>query len=229
VEVVEPGNGKVIVSGGWDNCMTFWDVSNNKSIQNINLNAKVYCMSSRGNVLAVGLSNRRVNCYDLRKLGQTIRSEESTLKYQLRCIDVFPKGDGYAIASVEGRTSIEYFIENRKEDKFSFKCHRQDINKDDSNVYSVNALRCHPMGVLATGGSDGSMSIWDKDAKSRLKTFNCLRLPVVALDFDRTGQKLGYATSYDWSQGVSKWNESLQKPQIFLHILKREDIMSEKH
>ncbi|ETO36957.1 hypothetical protein RFI_00105, partial [Reticulomyxa filosa] len=247
VEVVDSGNNNTIVSGSWDNTVIFWDANNKKAIQTLNMNAKVYCMSSRGNVLAVGLANKYVNCYDLRKLSQPVQSKPSMLLSQLRSLDVLPTGDGYAAASVEGRTSLEYFnnpyafvcfffmfvscnsylIQKIMTNSFTFKCHRQDL-RNDVHIYSVNVLRFHPSGALTSGGSDGGIFIWDTKNRSRIKAFTRLRLPIVALDFDRSGQKLAYATSYDWSQGLTKWNENLQKPQIFLHTLKKEDVIVEK-
>ena len=56
---------------------------------------------------------------------------------------------------------------------YSFRCHRkeQDINnKDKILVHAVNDINFHPVhGTFSTAGSDGTVSFWDKDARTRLK------------------------------------------------------------
>lgn len=73
---------------------------------------------------------------------------------------------------------------------------------------------------VALLGSDGTLHIWDKDSRIRLKSctfysravIHILRLLVLlpvdsvggsisAMEFNRTGTMLAYAISYDWSKG----------------------------
>ena len=51
---------------------------------------------------------------------------------------------------------------------------------------------------MATAGSDGTISIWDKDSRQRLKPMNSLGGPVTAITFNKGGNLLAYAVSYDW-------------------------------
>lgn len=57
----------------------------------------------------VATADRRVVCHDLRSLAEPEFERESSLKYQTRCVRVFPDGSGFAISSIEGRVAIEYF------------------------------------------------------------------------------------------------------------------------
>lgn len=65
----------------------------------------------------------------------------------------------------------------------------------------VNAISFHPVhGTLATVGSDGRFSFWDKDARTKLKTSEQLDQPITACCFNHNGNIFAYASSYDWSK-----------------------------
>lgn len=67
--------------------------------------------------------------------------------------------------------------------------------------YQVNAISFHPVhGTLATVGSDGRFSFWDKDARTKLKTSEQLDQPITACCFNHNGNIFAYASSYDWSK-----------------------------
>lgn len=55
-------------------------------------------------------AGRRIVCFDPRMLGAgAVFDRESSLKYQTRCVRCFPDGQGFAVASIEGRVALEYF------------------------------------------------------------------------------------------------------------------------
>lgn len=79
-------------------------------------------------------------------------------------------------------------------------------------IYPVNAIAVHPKyGTFATGGSDGTVCIWDSVAKKRLAYFPkqimyCRLLysyspGVSALAFNAEGSHLAIAFSYSFEQG----------------------------
>lgn len=57
----------------------------------------------------IGTSNRHIWVYDMRTLVEPEQRRVSSLKYQTRCLRVFPDQKGYAVGSVEGRVAVEYF------------------------------------------------------------------------------------------------------------------------
>merc|ERR1712173_447677 len=79
---------------------------------------------------------------------------------------------GYALGSVEGRVAIQYVNAPNPKDNFTFKCHRSNgVTDGFQDIYAVNDIAFHPAhGTLATVGSDGRFSFWDKDARTKLKT-----------------------------------------------------------
>ena len=69
------------------------------------------------------------------------------------------------------------------------------------DIYAVNGIAFHPAhGTLATVGSDGRFSFWDKDARTKLKTSEQLDQPISACCFNHNGNIFAYASSYDWSK-----------------------------
>lgn len=57
----------------------------------------------------IGTSNRHIWVYDMRSLAEPEQRRLSSLKFQTRCVRVFPDQEGYAVGSVEGRVAVEYF------------------------------------------------------------------------------------------------------------------------
>ena len=70
-----------------------------------------------------------------------------------------------------------------------------------STVFQVNDIKFHPThGTLATVGSDGKFSFWDKDARTKLKNSEPMDQPITSCCFNHNGQIFAYAVSYDWSK-----------------------------
>ena len=68
-------------------------------------------------------------------------------------------------------------------------------------LLQVNDIAFHPVhGTLATVGSDGSFSFWDKDARTKLKPSEAMEQPITCCCFNNNGQIFAYAVSYDWSK-----------------------------
>ncbi|MFH4979129.1 hypothetical protein AB6A40_005838 [Gnathostoma spinigerum] len=65
-------------------------------------------------------------------------------------------------------------------------------------------------------GSDGRLSFWDKDARTKLKTTDFLGAPVTRAVIHSGGQMMAYALGYDWSKGHEGYNAANAKSRIFL-------------
>ncbi|RCN53143.1 hypothetical protein ANCCAN_00696 [Ancylostoma caninum] len=65
----------------------------------------------------------------------------------------------------------------------------------------VNDIVFHPQhNTLVTIGSDGRYSMWDKDARTKLKTSDAAPLPLTCAAIHASGQVMAYAIGYDWSR-----------------------------
>lgn len=125
---------------------------------------------------------------------------------------------------------------------FSFKCHRGETtpnpqirSQQDTPVYSVNAISFNTRHkTFSTAGSDGTISFWDKDDRTRLQTYHAKDLnngnglqepptPIVATAFSRDTNLFAYAYSYDWSKGYTGATPSM-KTKVMLHQVRPEEI-----
>ena len=84
----------------------------------------------------------------------------------------------------------------------------------------------HPIhGTFCTGGSDGIISIWDKDTKARTRAFSPFEGPITATAFNRDGKLLAYAVSYDWNKGFA-YNNPQHVNKVVIHPVKTEEVKS---
>ena len=192
----------LVVSGGWDKQLRFWDCRSPNPVGSFQLEERVYAMDVRGGVLAVALAGKKIVIFSLSGNIQQQMSMDSPLKYQSRCISVFPDQSGFAVGSIEGRCAIQYFQQKPGvAENFAFRCHRQDLNnKTESLVHSVNDISFHNYGTFSTVGGDGVVNFWDKDSKQRLKVMDPVGEAITCTTGARgaggTGDRGGGGTRY---------------------------------
>ncbi|XP_018334109.2 mRNA export factor isoform X2 [Agrilus planipennis] len=210
-----------LMTGSWDKTLKFWDTRSNQPLMSITLSERVYCADVDYPMAVVGTAGRQILVYQLENKPQEFKRLESPLKYQHRCVSIFRDKNksptGYALGSVEGRVAIQYVNPTNPKDNFTFKCHRSNGTPNGyQDIYAVNDIAFHPVhGTLATVGSDGTFSFWDKDARTKLKPSETMEQPITRCAFNHNGQIFAYAVSYDWSKGHEFFNP-LKKNYIFL-------------
>jgi cell cycle arrest protein BUB3 len=199
----------LLVSGSWDKTLRGWDMRDRPGSAQFNLETadKVLTMSLAGNVLIVGTANRHVWLYDLRKMDEPFSKRSSSLKFQTRCIRIFPDQTGFATSSVEGRVAIDYIDSSPEyqQQKYAFKCHRSVVDGVPT-VWPVNTIAFHPIyGTFATGGCDGFVNIWDGQNKKRLCQFHKYPTSIASLSFNSDGTFLAIASSYTFEEGEKEY------------------------
>lgn len=197
VDYAESVNG--ILTGSWDKTIKLWDMREKQCVGTYEQsNGKVYSMSVNEEKIVVATSERKVLIWDLRKMGEYMMKRESSLKYQTRCIRLFPNKEGYVMSSIEGRVAVEYLDPNPEvqKRKFAFKCHRNRENNIE-HIYPVNAISFHNVySTFATGGSDCLVNIWDGFNKKRLCQFHQYDTSISSLHFSHDGSTLAIACSF---------------------------------
>jgi mRNA export factor len=155
----------LVVSGGWDRKLKFWDTRSPNPAGVLDMPERVYDLDVRGNLMVVATAARHIITYNVGgSQPQEHSRKESPLKYQSRCVSCFPDQTGFAVGGIEGRVGVQYVQKIPNKDHFAFKCHRQ-----DNNVFSVNGLAFNnTYGTFATVGSDGVVNFWDKGMYERL-------------------------------------------------------------
>lgn len=220
---IKAPNYSCVMTGSWDKTLKFWDMRSAQPVMTIQLPERCYCADVVYPMAVVGTAQRGIIVYQLQNQPQEFKKIESPLKYQHRCVSIFidqkkNEPTGFALGSIEGRVAIQYVQATNPKDNFTFKCHRSNGTSNTvQDIYAVNDIAFHPThGTLATIGSDGRFSYWDKDARTKLKTSEQMEQPITACSFNSNGQLFAYSVSYDWSKGHEYFNPQ-KKNYIFLH------------
>ncbi|XP_030625275.1 mRNA export factor-like [Chanos chanos] len=229
VHWIKAPNYSCVMTGSWDTTLKFWDTRTPNPMLSLQLPERCYCVDVVYPMAVVATAERGLIVYQLENQPSEFRRIESPLKHQHRCVAIFKdkqnKPTGFALGSIEGRVAIHYInTSNPTKDNFTFKCHRSNYLATTStqDIYAVNAISFHPVyGTLATVGSDGCFSFWDKDARTKLKTSEQLDQPITACCFSATGNIFAYASGYDWSKGY-QYNNPQKKNYIFLRCANEE-------
>lgn len=220
--IVRP-NYQCVMTGSWDKTLKFWDLRQQQPIGTIQLPDKCYCSDVYGPMAIVSGGNRFIKVYNLDNQPQEMKTIESPLKYQHRCVSIFldknKNPTGFALGSIEGRVAIQYVETTNPKDNFTFKCHRSQPSQSTTpqDIFAVNDIAFHPVYMtLATVGSDGRFSFWDKDARTKLKTPDLAGdQPISCCAIDARGKIFAYALSYDWHKG-HEFNNPNKKNSIHL-------------
>lgn len=192
-----------LLAGSFDGHVRFLDPRSQNSATVVKSHGrKLFSMDTAPEHVTMACLARQIEVYDPRNWASPLEVRESGLKHQVRTLRTLPRGDGYALATVDGRVSIEYFdpSSEAQNQRFAFKCHRQPGPVEDV-VHPVNLLVFHPVHeTLFTAGLDGYVCLWNWHQRKRMKQYP--QLPswpqaVVAVDVDSTGTLLAVAASDD--------------------------------
>ncbi|XP_065063092.1 mRNA export factor-like [Rhopilema esculentum] len=219
---IQAPNYQCLMTGSWDKSLRFWDLRQPTPVLSLDLKERCYSADVVYPMGVVTTAQKGIIVYQLENTPSEFKRIESPLKYQHRCISIFRDKKnaptGFALGSVEGRVAIQYINPQNPRDNFTFKCHRTDVTTtaQTQDIFAVNDIAFNPQhGTLATVGSDGRFSFWDKDARTKLKTSEQCQQPITCCGFNSTGDIFVYAVGYDWAKGHEYFNPQT-KPVIYL-------------
>eukprot|EP00055_Hartaetosiga_balthica_P018229 m.130894 g.130894 ORF g.130894 m.130894 type:complete len:330 (-) comp9473_c2_seq2:2392-3381(-) len=214
------GHHNLLMTGGWDAKVKFWDTRTSQPAAVIDLKDRVYAADVIDDMAVIATADRNVTVLNLADTPQIVHEQNTQLQMQTRSIKCFPAKDGFAVTSIEGRCSLQYITDARKNDSFSFKCHR-----DKEYVYTVNAVGFHACtNTLTTAGSDGEIIMWDKELKRKNNTLPKAQSPITCLAYsnDENNSILAYGVGYDWSMGYE--GRTKTPDTIMLHLMEEKDV-----
>ncbi|KAF5371866.1 hypothetical protein D9615_009527 [Tricholomella constricta] len=210
-----PGAG-ILATGSWDKTIKYWDLRASQPVATVTLPERCYTFDVQYPLMVVGTAERHIQIFNLTNPNTAYKTIISPLKWQTRVVSCFTAA-----------TNSGYVEDKDSANNFSFKCHRRDNvpnSKDQALVYAVNDISFHPVhGTFSTCGSDGTIHFWDKDARTRLKTFEPAPGPITTTAFNRNGSIFAYAVSYDWSKGHSGMTPG-HPNKLMLHACKEEEV-----
>ena len=230
---------KLVVSGSWDSTLHFHNVSSpgEPQVLSIELPGKVHALAASPTKVVVAMTARLVHIYDLPSVAAHFASgatdasaikpwqqRESSLKFLTRAVSCMPNDAGYATSSIEGRVAVEWFEDSAESQarKYAFKCHRQAAPEEEGGgdvVFPVNALAFHPRyGTFASGGGDGTVALWDAEAKRRMKQYQKIPNSVWALSFSQNGRYLAMGVAPGFETGQEDYSGA-GKTQIIVRGL----------
>ncbi|GAA5825164.1 hypothetical protein JCM11251_006126 [Rhodosporidiobolus azoricus] len=225
VKFFDAGGQPMLVTGSWDKTLRYWDLRQPTPAVTVQLPERCYALDVTYPLMVVGTAERQIQIFNLNTPGQAFKTITSPLRWQTRTIACFPDAAGYAIGTVEGRVAIQHVDDKAASSNFTFKCHRKEdpAPSKSSSVYAVNDIKFHPYGTFSTAGSDGTINFWDKESKTRLKTFDNKGGPIASTSFNHTGRIFAYAVTQDWSGGhMSNKPDFVNK--VYLHPCKDEEV-----
>ncbi|UVC54017.1 hypothetical protein MACJ_003345 [Theileria orientalis] len=221
---------KLLMTCGWDGNVRAWDGRQQGPVWSENVGSKIFASDFKNNVLCVADGLKKLSAWNLENI-QNPQNKiviETSLKLKTKSIAIFPEllgTKGVVCGSIGGRCSVNYFMEQDRKGNFSYKCHRQDQPGRGTQTFPVNAIDFHDKyGTFITGGGDGTFTVWDKDNKTKVKTFNNVNAPVVDIKIMGENNLLAYATSYDWEKGFNKALMKKTIRSIGIIKLKEEDV-----
>ncbi|KAL2120868.1 hypothetical protein VTJ04DRAFT_4895 [Mycothermus thermophilus] len=226
----------ILVSASWDCTLHVHSTANpSLPVLTIPLPGKPHALAASPSKLVVAMTARLVHIYDLPALASSVSSQsqqppqpwqqrESSLKFLTRAVACMPNDAGYATSSIEGRVAVEWFDDSAESQarKYAFKCHRQPAPEDEGGgdiVYPVNALVFHPVhGTFASGGGDGTVALWDAEAKRRMRQYQRFPESVAALAFSGDGKLLAIGVCPGFETGMEDY-DGAGRTKLFIREL----------
>ncbi|KAM0494548.1 hypothetical protein ACHAP9_007110 [Verticillium nonalfalfae] len=216
----------LLITASWDQTLQIHNTKDPSAPNlTISLPGKPHALSASPSKLVVAMTARLVHIYDLTPIPALFsassppdikpwQQRESSLKFLTRAVSCMPNDAGYATSSIEGRVAVEWFEDSPESQarKYAFKCHRQAAPADENGagagdiVYPVNALAFHPVyGTFASGGGDGTVALWDAEAKRRMKQYQKFPDSVAALAFSADGKYLAIGVCPGFETGMEDY------------------------
>ncbi|KAH7816022.1 putative polyA+ RNA export [Monocercomonoides exilis] len=217
----------VILTGSWDKNVCIWNPSTPSTpTAKIPLPDRVYALDYRNPYFLVGTADRHARMFDVRNMSKPVKDFDYK-ESPITCCKMNTRADGFVVGSNEGKVHVFNFPNSKiKKKEWTFRTQRV-VDQKQTLIHTVNDMSYHPNGVLTTGGSDGTYTIWNVDLEVRCGYSQHdvkYPLPVTSLNFSPDGRFLAFAIGYDWEFGPPNATAAQLAPHVYLHELKDFDV-----
>lgn len=220
-----PNDPNLLVASTFAGALTFIDLRTPRICHQL-ASTKIFAFDTTADRVTVARAEQRVEILDLRALDAPVQARLSGLRYQVTALSCFPSAEGYALSSIDGRVSVEYFSEGHQHRKYAFKCHRhRDKAAGVDMVYPVTQLLFHKRyNSMLTSGADGHVCVWNWDSRKRMKQFPEVPEVPVALshmDINHDGSLLVVGAGDDLYLRRADFNDPMppQRSRVYLRVL----------
>lgn len=235
---------QLLVSASWDSTLHFHITTADApaTVVTVPLPGKPHAMAASPTKVVVAMTARLVSIYDLPTVAQQLaagetgpdaikpwQQRESSLKFLTRAVACMPNDAGYATSSIEGRVAVEWFEDSAESQarKYAFKCHRQAAPEEEGGgdvVFPVNSLTFHPVygKTFASGGGDGTVALWDAEAKRRMKQYQNFGNSVASLSFSRNGKYVAVGVCPGFETGQEDYSGQGQTKVVIRELSETE-------
>lgn len=233
---------QILVSASWDSTLHFHNLAAPDATPVVvSLPGKPHAMAASPTKVVVAMTARLVHIFDLPSVAsalaanpdspeiKTWQTRESSLKFLTRAVACMPNDAGYATSSIEGRVAVEWFEDSAESQarKYAFKCHRQAAPEEEGGgdvVYPVNALTFHPVygKTFASGGGDGTVALWDAEAKRRMKQYQNFGNSVASLSFSKNGKYVAVGVCPGFETGQEDYSGAGQTKVVIRELSETE-------
>ena len=189
----------LIATGSLDGVLKLWRYTSSELYLTVELPMKIFCMTVLHSTIYCGCKEKDI--FSINPLDGSYKHLPSYVKYHIRKLSSCEKTDSLIITTYSGRILVAYPEDNR--DFISFHAHEKK-EKNMLTLYPVNAAIVSPLtGQLFSGGSDGMVSVWNIETKSKIRVLDGQPAPtgIASLSFSTDGSKLAVAYSYGWEMG----------------------------
>lgn len=210
-----PGQENLLIASTFGGSLIYLDSRTQRAAHRVRTLSKIFAMDTTSSYLTVGQASRQVQIFDVRNWDAPCQTRTSGLKFQITALQNFPSEEGYALSSLDGRVSVEYYDElpQTQQKKFAFKCHRhKDKTTGTDSVYPVTALRFHHQtNTLITSGADGHVCLWDWERRKRTKQYAALdELRAIShMDINHDGSVLVVGANDDLHLRAKDYNSAV--------------------
>lgn len=233
---------QILVSASWDSTLHFHNTADPSSPPvTVALPGKPHAMAASPSKVVVAMTARLVHIFDLPTVAKQLaagsggadikpwQQRESSLKFLTRAVACMPNDAGYATSSIEGRVAVEWFEDSAESQarKYAFKCHRQAAPEEEGGgdvVFPVNSLTFHPVygKTFASGGGDGTVALWDAEAKRRMKQYQNFGNSVASLGFSRNGKYVAVGVCPGFETGQEDYSGQGQTKVVIRELSETE-------
>lgn len=232
-------NMNAIMSISYNNQIKFWQLNNPNPVWQLTTDHRIYISDFNFPFVFLGLANEQLVLFEISNLQNFPQNKitgyfSTPLSSQTNALSLFPKNDGYGVASIDGRANLSVItkessyssaVSYKSSNKMTFKCHKTEEQGGVNILYPVHSIGFHPSSknFVFTAGGDGTMTFWDYEQKNKIKTFNFKGVPVTKAKVSEDGQAIAYALGYDWQKGIWGIDPNV-KPKVCVHMISENEL-----